>query len=117
MEKIAERYQANLEEMTKLFENEKKRRMENETALKEKANYQVEAEEKGHEDAVNKEKLEGMLKDADSMANNLKNELDRAEAKIASQEAEIMSLQSEYALKIAGIYLCVFSFSLQLVNV
>ena len=102
IEKIAERYQANLEEITKLFEDEKKRRMKSESALEEKVSYEVEAEEKGQQDAADKEKLEVMLEVANGTVSEMQNELDRANARIASQDAEIMSLQSENALKIAG---------------
>ncbi|XP_065053400.1 A-kinase anchor protein 9-like isoform X3 [Rhopilema esculentum] len=96
LEKIAERYHANLEEMRKLFDEEKKRRIEQETALKEQRDSQSETEEKGQHDAREIEKLETML-------GNLRNELDRADAKVASQDAEIMSLKSESALKISDI--------------
>ena len=105
IEKLAERYQANLEEVTKLFEDEKNRRIKYESALEQKKSNEVEAEEKGQQDAANKEKLEEMLNDANSTVSSLKFELDRAKAKISSQDAEIMSLQAENALKVAGRYL------------
>ena len=83
--------------MRKLFDEEKKRRIEQEAALKEQRDSQSETEEKGQHDAREIEKLETML-------SNLRNELDRADAKVASQDAEIMSLKSESALKISGLF-------------
>lgn len=102
MEKTAERYQANLEEMTKLFEDEKERRIKSEAALIERSSYQAEAVEKGQLDAATNEKLEELLKGANEKVNALVNELEKAEEKIASQDAQIFSLQSESTLKIAG---------------
>ena len=90
--------------MTKLFEDEKNRRIKSESALEEKVNIEIEAEEKGQQDATDRETLKEMLKDASTSVNSLKSELDKAKAKIVSQDAEIVSLQSESALKIAGRY-------------
>lgn len=102
MEKAAERYHANLEEIQKLLEAEKRRRIESEAALKERSSYQEEAKEKWQQDANTNEQLEVMLKDAKNTVEILERELDRTEAKVVSKDAEILSLQSESALKIAG---------------
>ena len=99
LEKIAERYHANLEEITKLFEAEKQRRVENEKALTEEKKHRTDAVEKGELDVLEHEKLREELQNAAGDVESLTNELERSRAKLSSCEAEI---KSENAIKIAG---------------
>eukprot|EP00794_Sanderia_malayensis_P003343 gene3343-3832_t len=94
LEKIAERYHANLEEMSKLFESEKQRRLDNERLLDDHKQHRIEAEEKGQSDEMEKEKLEESLKEAKNDVDVLKSELDRANLRLTE-------IQSENAINLA----------------
>ena len=99
LENIAERYQTNLEELRKLYLSEKEQRIETDRLLAEQKQGRTEELEKGQRDTMEKESLKKELEIAKREKSEVQHELQRAQIRLTSYEAE---LKSEMTMRSAG---------------